>query len=56
MKADKKSSQLQIAFLPWGYQVWMADLEKNSPIHPNWFALYSANDVTDVRPILDQNP
>lgn len=27
--------------------------EKEAPIHRNWFALYSADDMTDVRPILD---
>jgi hypothetical protein len=29
-------------------------LEKATPLHPNWFALYSADDVTDVRPIIDR--
>jgi hypothetical protein len=29
-------------------------LEKNSPLHPNWFAMYSADDVSDVRPIIDR--
>jgi hypothetical protein len=29
-------------------------LEKASPVHPNWHALYSAEDVSDVRPILDR--
>jgi hypothetical protein len=27
--------------------------EKSSPVHPNWFTLYAANDVTDVRPIIE---
>jgi hypothetical protein len=27
--------------------------EKKAPVHPNWFALYAADDITDVRPILD---
>jgi len=29
-------------------------LEKACPVHPNWHALYSAEDVSDVRPILDR--
>jgi hypothetical protein len=27
--------------------------DKEAPIHRNWFAMYSADDVADVRPILD---
>jgi len=27
--------------------------EKKAPVHPNWFVLYAADDITDVRPILD---
>ncbi len=27
--------------------------EKINPLHRNWFAMYSGNDITDVRPILD---
>jgi ATP-dependent protease HslVU (ClpYQ) peptidase subunit len=28
--------------------------EKISPLHRSWFAMYAANDITDVRPILDK--
>ena len=28
-------------------------VQKIAPLHRNWFAMYSANDTTDVRPILD---
>src|SRR5258708_35679360 len=27
--------------------------EKAAPVHTNWFTLYAANDITDVRPIIE---
>ena len=40
--------------LAFGHSGVDGGLEKTNPLHPNWFALYSANDVTDVRPIIDR--
>lgn len=40
--------------LAFGHSGVDGGLEKSSPLHPNWFALYSADDVTDVRPIMDR--